>query len=232
MDGIHIEKQEHDAVSVVSMAKMLAKIHNTGMVSSLDIQDKFKPWNTEKSKEEISRIVDVIESLASPTQIDLNIKRNLVTKMRMLNEVVFTFESFGLPSSCLIHGDYLDHNLFFNNKKDVSFVFDFEKVQYAPKVYELIRSVIYSFFNKNVEERDIFLAKLYVDSYRKETGMSLEEFERGCRMYYIKYLHSQWVESEYYIKGNQRVSPFLEDSLIRFDLFSKLDGNLQKIFNS
>ena len=59
------------------------------------------------------------------------------------------FEDLELKNDHLIQGDYHTGNLFFDNYNHVSSVFDFEKARYAPRVFELVRSLIHIFFHND-----------------------------------------------------------------------------------
>ncbi len=112
----------------------------------------------------------------------------------------------------MIHGDYYVENVFFNERKEVSNVFDFEKAEYAPRFYELFRSLFYTFFNGNIEERALKSAKLYLRSYIDAYPMNNEEISSGFKCYLLHKIHNVWAEHEHVINQNYRIS-----SLVKLD---------------
>ncbi len=213
IEGLQVEQAQHTENSVISMAEMLAKFHKAGAKSDLVVKDSYyTPVNTQISIENIERILEKIDSLEKVTKLDTLVREDLFLKKKLLKVKDFSLENVSLQNDHLIHGDYLDHNLFFDSHGHVSHIFDFEKAQYAPRVYEVVRSMMYSFLSKEFTDKEMSYAKLYIDSYRKIYPLSSEELRIGLSIYYIKYIHTVWLENEYYIKNNIRVFEYLKDS--------------------
>lgn len=218
--------------AVVSLGHMLGKIHILGKDSTLTIKERFKPWDKENALEKIKTIESVIKTKSTPDEFDemalesMDLKRKLI----LLSEV--RYEDLHLPSDHLIHGDYLDHNVFFGIDDEVSHVFDFEKTDYSPRTYELFRSLMYSFLSGDILDEDVVRAKLYLQSYLEIYPISKDELSRGLRLFYLKSIHGVWVESEHYLKENVRVDEFLLNDLQRIKYLSEtyeyLEDNLLK----
>lgn len=105
-------------------------------------------------------------------------------------------------------GDYFCDNVFFGKNDDVSYVFDFEKTQYAPPMYELFRSMFVSFLSIPNQE-NLELAKKYIDAYLETYPFPKEVVKNSLVAAYQKQIHSLWIEEEHYLKNSTRPDPLL-----------------------
>lgn len=207
--------------AIISLGQMIGRIHILGKDSSLAIQEIFKPWDKENALEKIKMIELVIQSKTVLDAFDQRVLGSIKEKRKLILANEISYEDLHLPSDHLIHGDYLDHNVFFNVDDEVSYVFDFEKTGYSPRMYELFRSLMYSFLGGNTLDKDIIRAKLYLQSYLKIYPTSRDELSRGLKLFFLKSIHGVWVESEHYLKGNLRVDEFLSNDLQRIKYLSE-----------
>jgi len=217
--------------SIISLGETLGKIHLLGKDSNLPVKERFKPWNKDKSLEKIKAIYTTLQKDNNPKDFDKIALENIEMKKRLIQDNSIVYEDLKLPSDHLIHGDYLDHNVFFGSDDKVSFVFDFEKTCYSPRMYELWRSLIYSFLSTDMTTEDIRRAKLYLISYTKIYPTTKDELIRGLKLFYLKSIHGLWVESEHYINGSDRVDDFLYVDYKRTKYLSENFDNLEKQFS-
>jgi len=221
VDEIEFERGSLPDKAIVSLGEMLGRIHLLGKVAKLPINNKFKTWEKEKILTHIELIKaeinkkEILNDFDKLTLESMELKKNLI-----LRDFV-EYEDFNLPSDHLIHGDYLDSNVFFDNNDQVSHVFDFEKANYSPRMYELFRSLMYAFLSGEITDKDINKAKLYLDSYLSIYPTLKDELKRGLKFYYIKSVHGLWVENEHYLKNNSRVDEFLLNDFQRIKYLSE-----------
>jgi len=174
------------------------------------------------SDEEIEEILQKISEVEHKTSFDIAAEQNLLLKKKIVESNEQTYEQFSFRNDHLIHGDYMIGNVFFDSDDKVSYVFDFEKTQYAPRFFELFRSMIYStFLGDNVTQDALDRAKLYLDSYLAVYPMSKDELASGFTAYHLRSAHSLWVEKEHYLLGNTRVDELLQSDILRIEYFSK-----------
>ncbi len=224
VDGKHIERGELTEAAIISLGKMLGEIHLLGKKSKLAIDDQLKIESEEKTFKKIEDILNKISEVGSPSDFDKVAHENVQMKKKLLLGNTVTFESLGLSCDHLIHGDYLDHNVFFDENDCVKWVFDLEKTNYSPRTYELFRSMVYGLLSANVTEVDLKNARKYIDAYSSVYPISKDEIKRGLQLYFVKTIHGFWVESEHYLKGNTRVDHFLFDDHKRIKyLFKNFD---------
>lgn len=203
-----LERGSFTETAIMSLGNMLGRVHLLGKHAALPIREKFKIWDTENALEKIEAIERAIDN-STYNEFDKLALESIRMKKELILSNEMTFEGLNLPSDHLIHGDFLDHNVFFDSDDKVSYVFDFEKTDYSPRMYELFRSLMYSFLSGDILGGDIVRAKLYLDSYLKTYPVSKNELSRGLKLFYLKSIHGVWVESEHYLKNNVRVDEFL-----------------------
>lgn len=221
VDGRHFERGTLTEVAIISLGELLGKIHLLGKESKLIINDYFKIENEEKTMKKIEDILQKISEIDSLSEFDKVALENVHMKKNLLLKNKMSFENLGLNNDHLIHGDYLDHNVFFGKHDKVEWVFDLEKAQYAPRTYEIFRSMVYGLLSANVTETDLSNARKYIDAYSSIYPISSDEIKRGLQLYFVKAIHGFWVEGEHYIKGNTRVDHFLFDDHKRIKYLSE-----------
>lgn len=209
-DAKQFERGHLTDAAIVSMAQTLARLHIAGKESPLVIvEDTFKPWDKARFTAKATPLIELIESIREPSSFDHLALEDLELKQRLIEANTTSLEDLGLPSNHLLHGDYLDHNLFFDEKDTVSHVFDLEKSQYGPRAYELIRSLMYSVIDEDFSDVSLQRARLYLDTYRSIYPMDDEEVRKGIELFFLKSIHNTWLQQEHYVLGNERPDQFL-----------------------
>jgi Ser/Thr protein kinase RdoA (MazF antagonist) len=221
VSGIQPERGDLTKDMIISLGKTLGKIHLLGKSSSLKMDKLFKDWSKEKSLETASQIELKLKNIAEKNEFDILTQKVVSFKKELIQASSIKFEDLGLKSDHLIHGDYLDQNVFFDEKGKVKYVFDFEKTGLEPRSQELFRSATYSFLNTDFNDISVENIKLFVKSYLEVYPMSKEELENGLMAHYLKSIHSFWVEKEHHLKGNNRVDLFLEFGFKRIRFMSE-----------
>lgn len=225
------EKDITDEV-LISSAETLARLHLLGRDSKLIVKDFHKPWDKQARLQDIEKILHIISVLQIKTEFDIHAEKNLLLKKQIIGSNEKPYEAFKLQNDHLIHGDYTIGNLFFDEHDHVSHVFDFEKTEYAPRYFELFRSMIYSVFLNKIGEGELVRSKLYLDSYRTLYPATKEELINGFTAYYLRSAHSLWVESEHYLKGNIRIDELLKTDVLRLEYLSRnLEETLKYLFD-
>lgn len=228
VDEKQFERGQLSDTAIVSLGEMLGRIHLLGKKSILLIDNGFKLENKGKVLEKIRSIEIEIGKKHPLSEFDKVAFENVRLKKQLVFVNSITYEDLALPSDHLIHGDYLDHNVFFDKADKVSHVFDFEKTAYSPRSFELFRSMMYAFLSEGIDSTDITKAKMYLDSYLKIYPMSKDEIRRGLQLFYLKSIHVVWVESEHYLKNNYRIDEFLYSDAHRIKYLSENLEALEK----
>lgn len=198
------------------MGHMLGRIHLAGKESTLDIdKEGFKPWDEKTFVLEARAYLDHIASLPEPTPFDELARKDLELKLSLVGNDSRQYAEFDLAKDHLIQGDYLDHNLFFDEKDEVSHVFDFEKAQYASRSYELIRSLLYCVMEPDLSAESLRRARLYIDAHQEIYPIPLDELRKGMEVFFLKSVRGLWMHKELYRLGNRRPEQFLAPEIAR-----------------
>ena len=194
------------------------------------MQDRFnfKLENPVKVAQKIEAILLTINKKDQLTEFDELALKNIHLKKDMLSSNTVRFEELALPSDHLVHGDYLESNVFFDDSDHVSRVFDFEKTGYSPRTYELFRSMTYGLLSEEYNEKDMRKIKLYVDSYSNIYPISNDEIKRGLQLFQLKAIHGFWVEGEHYLSDNTRVDELLSNDYFRIKYLQEHFSDLKK----
>jgi homoserine kinase type II len=226
--GIHIAKENLSNNSIISLAQMLGKIHALGQKATFPIDTKFKGWSKEKMMAKLETMIDLLNKTDLTVDFNKSALEDLKLKKLLVESNNETIEDLGIKSDCLVHGDYHDFNVFFDDSGKVCYVFDFEKTMYAPRMYELMRSMINDFFFPHLQKIDIQKARLYLKSYLGICPATNEELRLGFKLYYLRSIHGIWVEEEHYLHGNTRVDRFLIEDYNKLKYITDNFAELQK----
>lgn len=194
---------------IISLGETLGKIHLRGKNAPLKILERFSPWNKEKSLAKIATIQVNMDKIPNKTEFDILAEKIIGLKKKLIQSNDVKFEDLNLPNDHLIHGDYLDQNVFFGSDEQVSYIFDFEKCNFSPRMYELYRSMFYAFLSGDINTESKRKAKLYLDSYLSIYPATKDELDRGLKLIYLKSIHGLWVEGEHYLNNNTRADELL-----------------------
>lgn len=208
VNGRHIERGKLSEKAAVSLGETLARIHKRGKESTLPISERFNAWDTEKFLRKAALIEAEIAGEKPTSEFGTLTLENLRLKKDAISKNTVTYEDLSLPSDHLIHGDYFCDNVFFGEEGRVSSVFDFEKTQYAPPLYELFRSMFVSFFSIP-SEGNLLIAKKYVDAYLAVYPFPKDLVRRSLTAACLKQIHSIWIEEEHYLKHSTRPDDLL-----------------------
>lgn len=208
--GRTIRRAERSVAALQSAATMLALLHAAGLQPDAPrIHDHMKTWNKNDAIETTNILLKTIARKPSYGPFDELAQRVLRLKHSLVERNDTAFTDLNLRHDCLVHGDYHGNNLFYNESDEVTHVFDWEKTDIAPRVYELIRAMDFMCLAGEYTAATLRWAQQYVRAYRAALPTADEEIRDGVLTYYLKKAHSLWIEKEHYVHGNTRVDGFL-----------------------
>lgn len=218
------KKNDYSRDDYRSMGKMLAKIHIAG---SADIPDLLKSKEFKRPSSEI--ILNRLKSYRD--KIDKKNERNSADKL-FLEYINFKLAAIkkikevNLPNDTLIHGDYHPGNLLFDKTTGkIIGVCDWEKVEFAPRSYELARSLLYTCFNNKHKKIEALAdSKSFLEGYLSAFPMSVDEIMNGLNMRIYRMALSSWMEEKYYKNNDDRANHLIEHEMNIID--SALNGEL------
>lgn len=227
--GRIIKRVERSKTAIESTGSMLGKIH---LLSKLEtpnlVQKKSKPWDKDKFLNDAEIILKEIS--ANPHD-SFN---QLAAKIIKLKSSLVKSNNIGptdlnLKNDHLIHGDYHGLNLFFDKNDQIQSVFDLEKTELAPRAYEIARALDLLCFSQQYDSEAFQAAHIFLKGYSNFYPITEKELLNGFTFYYLKKIHSLWIETEHYIKKNYRVDHFLQSEFIMLDYYQ---NNIEKLVRS
>lgn len=210
VDGIHHNRQHIPEHVAVEIARVVASMHRIAAEHPLEIPARLKLWNDADALAKIDELLQIVRKVSAPTDFDRLALMNLELKRRLVSNASVPPESCITEPWILIHGDFHEQNLFFDESGNIKYVFDFGEVKMGPRAHELWRSSDYMFINGIYSEENVAKAILYLKTYNALNPIKREDLVSGFEIYFQMQIHSVWVESEHYLKGNTRVDRFLE----------------------
>jgi len=112
-------------------------------------------------------------------------------------------EDFSLLEQQVIHGDYQEANLFFDDDQ-VSAVIDWDQSYVAPRAWEVVRTLHYAF------KLERTTCRTFLDAYQRILPLPPAELELAAAAYGWKRAHDLWHYQAVYLEGNQRVRAFFD----------------------
>ena len=109
---------------------------------------------------------------------------------------------YSLPFQ-VIHGDYQESNLFFENG-EVSAIIDWDKVYTAPSGWEVMRTL------HLMLEFQTSPSRIFLKAYRERNALSVDELDVVAHCYGLMRAYDLWLFEEIYDVGNDRVRKFMK----------------------
>ncbi len=200
-----------------TVGEMLGKIHVAGGGDITGITDvkKFKRQNDEVILERLEGHKDFIEGKSSLDETDKQFLEYIDFKLKIYPKIKKT----ELQSDTLIHGDYHRGNLLFDKKtREIIGVCDWEKTEFAPRSYELSRSIFYSCLQDEENFEDgLDNAKSFLNGYLSVYPMQKSEVIDGMNMRVHRMALSGWIEEKYYKNNDDRANKFISKEMRMLD---------------
>lgn len=206
INGRNIERGVLSPEASRSLGTTLGILHARGKESTLIAPDKFRVWSRERLLRRAAEVEAEIAKEDPLTEFGALARKNMKLKIDWFLKHEEPYGSLMSGTGSLVHGDYFSDNVFFDDKDQVTHVYDFEKADYTSPLYEVFRCMFVSFFSMPTEE-NLQRAKEYLDAYLKVCKVPIEEVRNGLKIAYLKQMSSVWAEEEHYIKHNTRTDP-------------------------
>jgi len=213
IDGLHLGRKNLSKEACKNLGEMLAKIHLQGKKQHPEVMKRQSRFEKSKFFRQLEKVLPFIEKDKEKSNFGKLAHQSILLKKSIIESNKETEESVALPYDHLIHGDYHNNNVFFDKENNVTHVFDWEKTMIAPRVFELVRSMCYTFFDGEFEEDNFERALIYLSAYNYLYPISQDEIRRGIIMYFITKSQTLWIENTHYLDGSSRVDLFLENEI-------------------
>lgn len=231
VEGIQYEQTTLSDIGLKSCAELLARVHLLSKEGHPHlVRPRMFGWDREEFLSRAQSVEESISKQGNRNNLDKRAGEFLAQKIALVEQNTATYESFGLKSDHLIHGDFHELNIFFDEQDQVEYLFDWEKVNTSPRVIEVVRAMEFLCFYGKYEEENYRKAEIFLRTYNALYPLGAEELTKGFALWYIHQLHNLWLLEEYYLEKNTRVEDFFENSINFLDYHSEnLDLHCQKL---
>lgn len=230
VEGSHGNRMHYSKTALKSAAEMLAKIHIAGQKDYPSVAyDDFAMLTKE---EFLTKAGELKALIKSETDFDRMALAYLELKIKVVTETdEFPFEkNFGAPQ--LIHGDFHGSNIFFNDKEQVTHVFDFEKAQIQPSVLEVVRSINFLCFGGEFSEDQFESAEHFLRCYQAIIPVDTDYLRNALWFWHFRQAYSLWEHTEHYEKNNTRVDDLVKKRYGYLKYYSEnIETHVKKIMN-
>jgi Ser/Thr protein kinase RdoA (MazF antagonist) len=160
--------------------------------------------NVEKSLEEIERFERLIRDYPNPAEYETYALDRLDGRRKWILDHADENTSGidDLPHQ-VIHGDYQEKNVFFNEAGDVVALIDWDNAWMGPREWEIFRTLNF------VMSFDPVRGKTFVDGYLEFGDLDFEALDRAAWAYGVSRTHSLFIFEEIYDRKSDRIRRFL-----------------------
>lgn len=207
VQGIQKTSAELTPDDLTTMGEMLGKIHRVGeAMPPVERQDMplIKLWDRGLFELQFPELYRCVSSIKEPDAFDRLTLETMRRKREFVSQNTLTPVDLHLTSDCLLHGDFHQGNLFFNERGQITHVFDFEKTAIGPRAFELARSILISAFDNGLSDEYMDRARFFLKAYRDVFPIPFDECAKGVKAYLIYTAHQLWIESKRYFKGKRQ----------------------------
>lgn len=189
-------------MNILSLGETLGRIHRAGSKAPRLSGWEYKGWNSEKFFQKYAQIKQILMNKGIMSDFD-HISFDLLESKHKFVKSVET-NGFILSNDHLVHGDFHERNVFFNNDGTVQSVFDFEKTAIYPRTIELARSLdIICISAEKAQSKDLSTAKKFLSAYDAVYKVTGNEFKVGFIEQIQNRISSLWGLSEYYVNNHE-----------------------------
>lgn len=213
--------------AVQSVGAMLAQLHLAGKnCYPPHVRQRLLQNERHAFRARAATILALIAQQERQTAFDRLAQQTLERQLALVARTEMDYASLTLRSDHLLHGDYHDGNLFFDEQDQVRSLFDWEKTEVAPREVELIRALLFTCFSNphnycgTFEGHNFELGAAFLTAYHSHYTVKQKALENALKARYWGSLCSLWVPTEHYLHQNQRVDLFLEAQLTEINYFA------------
>ncbi|MDD5084006.1 MAG: phosphotransferase [Candidatus Moranbacteria bacterium] len=195
-----------------SAGEMLAKIHTLGKNKCpLSIDPRSFAWNHDDFMLRADALKTIIHTQSQQTEYDTSALQCLDMKADLIGHNTKRYEDFSLlqDDAHILHGDFHDENLFFDEYGKVIAVFDWEKVNCGPRGMDVARSLLLICFWDGFEESHFHDASVYLKAYCLTYPLTKEYLKEAIMAWNMVQMHSLWVLEGHYLRHDTRMDDLL-----------------------
>ena len=203
--GRQFDRQEFGPTEIAAMGRCLAILHRA-LASFPHDRVSHRSWAVDAATTltGIATLEDAISARPARDEVDRYVLVQLAERRAwLLTNAGRAYVDFQGLDHQVIHGDYQQTNLFFDNGR-VSAIIDWDQAYVAPRAWEVVRTLHLVF------EFDPGPCHNFLDAYWAEAPLPLAELEVAAAAYSHVRAHDLWPYEAVYLEDNDRARGFLQ----------------------
>lgn len=212
-----------------NLGKFLAQMHQYSIDHQIEYQDTpgYKDdWDKNKTISKLNEILDIVKEKSDKNSEIY--KKSIDFKKKYIKSNTTTFDKLKIEDFFLVHGDFHSNNIFFNKRKEIVSVFDFEKTKVASIAVEFARAAFLVCFNHSYSANNFRRFAYFWNGYNCERQMTKSFLKKGFIVVVNKLFHSYWFEQEKFIKSNNRLDELYKENYKSLKYFSAHEKDFYK----
>ncbi|WP_159737513.1 phosphotransferase [Vibrio atypicus] len=182
----------------------LANLHlDLAQFSRFDFPRVDLIWEQDEWINRLDALIDVISSVTKPSIIDEWALKRARAQRDYLRSTESVHHYQTRTPRCLIHGDFHQYNLFFDEGENVVGIIDWDLVQQMPSSYEIARACLYMF------QMDLAKSLAFIRGYMQINPLSKQVLKDGVMAWSVFADHHIWALEEVYLNGNKAAEKFI-----------------------
>ncbi|QQS23122.1 phosphotransferase [bacterium] len=218
--GKLVKRESLSGNQIKAMGEFLAKLHLAGKNHDEFKLEALKSVNGENFSQFVTDIQSKLKEKPNLTPVDIMAAEHLELQKQLADKIGYKIFSPQLPSDHLVHGDYHDYNLFFDEFDQITALFDFEKTEMSLRTFELIRALEIVCFHGSFKQNNFANAQVFLQAYHSLYPVVPEELEEAINFSYLGRVFSTWITGDVYLKGNSRPAVYLHETHFNLKYFS------------
>lgn len=211
VSGKQFERRKMPDDAIVAMAETLAQIHRLSLTDPIVVNDVVGDWDNQDFLSQAEKIMNIISAKNQLNEFDSLVKGKINKQINLVKKCNQKFSDLSLRKDTLCHGDYQEGNVFFATDNSVEWVFDLEKCDMEPRIYEVLRVIDLMIIGGKYSVDRLEEAKVFLRAYHYANPLASQEIIDGCLARQTKEAHSLWIEEEYYLRENKRPMIYMAD---------------------
>lgn len=214
--GKVLHGSELDQRALTSVAENLAKLHKIKSKLELKTTTDILPLYHDVHDQALI-VENLIAQNTKGREID-NIARKLISlKLDILSNFVrqaeFKEQLLSPHNLVLVHGDFHNENLLFNDEHKLVIMLDFEESHYGHATEDILHFMQLACFNSGYCKSNIDIAKFFLKQYIAHNIISSRHIELGGHLYLYRIASSFFLEKKLFTSGCEELAHFLQRDL-------------------
>lgn len=227
-------QSEYNEQDYFTLGEMLGKIH---VIGNGDIPSYLKLKEFKRSSFEVAlgKLEGYKKDILSKNILD-DSDQLFLKYIDLKLHVALKIKDVSIVNDTLIHGDFHPGNILFDTEMGIIGVCDWEKSEYAPRAYELARSLLYICYRNGYNTSDILThVASFLNGYLSKISINTEEMIAGLYLRIRQIALSSWIEEKYYQGNDVRGNQFIENEIhlmeiaVHGTLFKDIENIISKI---